>query len=74
MVNEFRRAARLSSSHENKEYSIALIRNRFLNNGFPEKQVARASHKALQPPQYGPKPKNVYIKMPFVDDRCADEL
>jgi hypothetical protein len=74
MVNEFRRADRCSSNRENRVYSMNIIRDRFLSNGYPLQQVDKALRQALQPRQIGPKPKNIYVRMPFVDDRSASEL
>ena len=74
MVHEFRRAIRCSSTELNGQYSIQLIRQKFINNGYPARMVNNAERRAQQPPRRQENRNPIFVKVPFVDERSATEL
>ena len=74
MVNEFRRAAKISNYPAGQSRSFELLSNRFKMNGYRTRDIERARRLALQPPRRVTSREAIYLKVPYIDDKQEFEV
>ena len=77
LTSEFLRARRCSSNTTNTEESLEMISSRFRSNGYPTRMIQEAKRLSLQRFQHknnGQKNENVYLKLPFINQRTTNRI